>query len=92
MLSSKVACFADDTKVLKRVESQQDSVDLQRDIDNLNSWAALNGLTVIDTKCTCQRITRRKTPSSYPYAMNGSILGGVKQEKDLGVWIDSDST
>jgi hypothetical protein len=26
------------------------------------------------------------------YAMNGSILGAVKQEKDLGVWIDSDLT
>jgi hypothetical protein len=24
--------------------------------------------------------------------MNGSILGAVKQEKDLGVWIDSDLT
>jgi hypothetical protein len=92
VLSSKVACFADDTKVIKRVESQQDSDELQSDIDNLNSWAALNGLTFNDTKCKCQRSTRRKTPSSNPYAMNGSILGAVKQEKDLSVWIDSDLT
>jgi retron-type reverse transcriptase len=33
VMSSKVACFADDTKVLKRVGSQEDSVDLQSDID-----------------------------------------------------------
>ncbi|CAB4030209.1 Hypothetical predicted protein, partial [Paramuricea clavata] len=50
VLSSKVACFAVDTKALKRVESQQHSVDLQSDIDNLNSWATLNGLTFNDTK------------------------------------------
>ena len=91
-MSSKVASFADDTKVLNRVGSQEDSVDLQSDIDNLNSWTALNGLTFNDAKCKCQRITRRKTPSNYPYAMNGSLLGGVEQEKNLGVWISSDLT
>ena len=92
VMSSKVACFADDTKVLKRVESQQDSVDLQSDIDNLNSWARLSGLTFNHSKCKCQRITRKKTPASYPYTMIGSQLGAVKQEKDLGVWISSDLT
>ena len=60
VMSSKVARFADDTKVLKRVESQQDSVDLQSDIDNLNSWARLSGLTFNHSKCKCQRITRKK--------------------------------
>jgi hypothetical protein len=41
VLSSKVTCFAsDDTKVLKRVESQK-TVDLQSDIDNLNPWAVV---------------------------------------------------
>jgi hypothetical protein len=92
VLSSKVACFADDTKVLKRVVSRHDSVDLQSDIDNLNSWAALNGLAFNDSKCKSQRITRRKTPLIYPYAMNGQLLSDVKQEKDLGVWIHSDLT
>jgi hypothetical protein len=40
VLSSKVDCFADDTKVLKGIESQK-TVDLQSDIDNLNTWAAV---------------------------------------------------
>ena len=49
VLSSKVTCVADDTKVLKRVDSQQDSVDLQSDIDNLKPRAAFNGLTFNDS-------------------------------------------
>jgi hypothetical protein len=40
VFSSKVTCFADDTKVLKRVESQK-TVDLQSDVDNLNPWAVV---------------------------------------------------
>jgi hypothetical protein len=32
--------FANDTKVLRRVESQK-TVDIQSDIDNLNPWAAV---------------------------------------------------
>ena len=42
--ASIVVCF-DDTKVLKEVDSLQDTVDLQNDIDNLNSWVVFNGLT-----------------------------------------------
>ena len=36
--TSKVACFADDTKLLKQIDNLQDSVGLQNDINNLNSW------------------------------------------------------
>ena len=82
-MSSKVACFADDTKVLKRVGSQEDSVNLQSDIDNLNSWTALNGLTFNDAKCKCQRITRMEKDLGVWISA---------QEKDLGVWISSDLT
>ena len=45
--TSKVACFADDTKVLKQIDNLQDSVGLQKDINNLNSWATDKGLTFI---------------------------------------------
>ena len=60
--ASKVACFADDTKVLKQIDNLQGTVGLQNDINNLNSWAIDNCLTFNETKCKCQRITRKKTP------------------------------
>ena len=42
--TSKVACFADDTKVLKQVNNREHTVGLQNDIDNINTWARENGL------------------------------------------------
>ena len=58
--TSKVACFADDTKVLKQIDNLPDSVGLQNDINKLNSWATDNGLAFNQMKCKCQCITRRK--------------------------------
>ena len=45
MNTSKVACFADDTKILKQVDNLQDTAGLQNDIISLNGWATDNGLT-----------------------------------------------
>ena len=88
--TSKVACFADDTKILKQVDNLQDTAGLQNDIISLNGWATDNGLTFNQMKCKCQRITRKKTPVEYPYALNGSVLAAANQEKDLGVWVSNE--
>ena len=87
--SSKVACFADDTKVLKQVENLQDTIDPQNDLENINNWATDNVLKFNQSKCKCQRITRKKTPVEHPYVVNNQIISAVCQEKDLGVWISS---
>jgi hypothetical protein len=83
--TSKVACFADDTKVLKQVNNCEDTVGLQSDIDSINTWARENGLKFNQVKCKCQRVTRKKTPFQYPYAINSQTLSIVSHEKDLGV-------
>jgi hypothetical protein len=88
--TSKVACFADDTKILKQVDNLQDTAGLQNDTISLNGWATDNGLTFNQMKCKCQRITRKKTPVEYPYALNGSVLAAANQEKDLGVWVSNE--
>ena len=88
--TSKVAYFADDTKILKQVDNLQDTAGLQNDIISLNGWATDNGLTFNQMKCKCQRITRKKTPVEYPYALNGSVLAAANQEKDLGVWVSNE--
>ena len=89
--ASKVACFADDTKVLKQIDNLQETVGLQNDIYNrLNSWAIDNGLTFNETKCKCQRITRKKTPVEYPYSLNESVLKYLHEKKDLAAWVSSE--
>ena len=89
--ASKVVCFADDTKVLKQIDNLQETVGLQNDIYNrLNSWAIDNGLTFNETKCKCQRITRKKTPVEYPYSLNESVLKYLHEKKDLAAWVSSE--
>ena len=58
ILNSKVAMFADDTKVYKAVMSENDGASLQQDLDNLSSWSAASGLAFNDKKCKLQTITR----------------------------------
>jgi hypothetical protein len=95
--TSKVACFTDDTKVLMPVNNnRKHTFGLQNDIDNIDTWAGKNGLKFNQAKCKCQRITRKKTPFGYPYAINGQTLSivseSVSHEKDPGVWVSSDLT
>ena len=79
--ASKVACFADDTKVLRQVNSLQDTISLQNDIENISNWGTKNSLIFNKTKRKCQLITRKKTPIEYSYTMNGSVLSTGNQEK-----------
>ena len=88
--TSKVACFADDTKALKQIDNQQDSVGLQNDINNLNSWATDNGLKFNQMRCKCQCITRKKTTVEHPHTLNEVALETLQEEKDLGVGASSE--
>jgi hypothetical protein len=42
--NSTVACFADDTKSFRRIDSITDAMLLQDDINNLESWSKSSGL------------------------------------------------
>ena len=48
--SSRVAMFADDTKVLA-IQSPNDALMLQEDINNLENWSSESGLQFNETKC-----------------------------------------
>ena len=89
--SSKFSLFADDIKVYKRVDSASDATSLQRDYYSINSWLVASGLIFNQTKCKCQRITRKKTPVEFPYNIKDEVLEVMMDEKDLGVWVSSDS-
>ena len=49
--SSRVAMFADDTKVFKAIQPPNDAVKLQEDITNLGIWSSESGLQFNETKC-----------------------------------------
>ena len=87
ILNSKVAMFADDTKVYKVVMSEDDGAALQQDLDNLSSWSAASGLAFNDKKCKLQTITRKRKPICTSYEVNGSTIKSCEVERDLGEYV-----
>ena len=89
---SSVACFTDDTKILRCIDSIADATSLQSDVDNLDNWSSTSGINLNELKCKCVRVTRKTHPVIFPYNINGKELANSSDEKNLGVWITSDLT
>ena len=60
--TSRVACYADDTKIFKSIDSITDCNALQSDLNDLVSWSESSGLIFNQSKCKYQCITRKKSP------------------------------
>lgn len=54
--SSSVLNFADDEKIARVVNNVNDSIELQKSIDNFMLWCDVNGLAVNESKCTIRVI------------------------------------
>ena len=57
-----VALYADDCKASQTVDSPQDHVLFQRDLDNLCSWSQLNNMDFNIRTCKLMRISKKKQP------------------------------
>ena len=90
--SSKIAAFADDTKIFKEITSTCDAEQLQEDLSNLVMWSDSASLNFNFSKCKAQRITRKLKPVTFAYQMAGSQLEVVCAKKDLGVYITDNLT
>ena len=80
--------FADDTKCARIVETVEDAEALQQDIDLMVEWARKWEMQFNVGKCKVLHVGRRNR--EFTYTMDGVPLVAVKEEKDLGVWIQSD--
>ena len=92
VVNLKVASFAEDTKLYRRVDSTQDAILLQNDLDKLEAWSISSGLVFNQTKCKQQHITRKFNPVEFQYKINDKPLVVTNHEKDLGVYVSSDLT
>ena len=79
--------FADDTKVAQVVEGKEEAKKLQELIDELYKWAEEWGMSFNINKCKVMHVGN-KNPNEE-YIMNGEKLAEVKEERDLGIWIES---
>ena len=90
--TSRVACYADDTKIFKSIDSITDCNALQSDLNDLVSWSESSGLIFNRSRCKCQCITRKKSPVPSIYNINETPLESCDTEKDLAVWLSSNLT
>ncbi len=83
--------FADDTKIYARVNSIQESISLQNDLDSLSEWSEKWQLKLNANKCKHMHIGRVTELPEYNMNQSGEIIKiqEVEQEKDLWVIIDS---
>ena len=78
--------FADDTKAAKVIDSEEDCQKMQAIINSLAAWAEKWGMAFNVKKCKVLHVGR--TNPKYKYTLNGEELEAVKEEKDLGVFIE----
>ena len=90
--SSRAAMFADDDKIFSSIKSQDNVIALQTDLENLEHWSTVSGLSINQSKCKRQMLARKKVPVASSYKLEDSIVSSTDSERDLGVWVSSDLT
>ena len=87
---SQVLFYADDTKIIRAINSPLDCTKLQRDIEAFDNWSRANGLPVNIQKCAVMTFTRSESSIRFHYQLAGSDLQLVSSAKDIGVIFNSD--
>ena len=86
-VSSKVRLFADDCLIYRQIKSNNNQIELQRDLNLLESWGVQWGMRFNAAKCNIMRVSRMRLPFLYSYKLSGQVLDEVKDSKYLGVTI-----
>ena len=80
--------FADDTKLYSIIETIEDILRLQQDLNSAQEWSTLSLLSLNIDKCKVMHIGNTLA-SNYYVSDSASLtnLSVVENEKDLGVWV-----
>ena len=85
---SKIALFADDSKIYKTISKLSDSEALQEDLSCLSVWCKDWNMDFNTSKCKALNISKKKSPTVRNYQLNNESLVTVKQITDLGISIN----
>jgi len=81
--------FADDIKLFLKIDSLQDCIHLQEDLECMVSWATNLGLDLNLLKCHVMTFTRRRENINFIYSVNGiSLITSGESVVDLGITFD----
>ena len=87
---TRIALYADDTKIWREIKCDIDQIKLQKDIDSLYFWSIKNKMKFHPDKCKALSISNKYISCELPfwefiYNLNGNYLSYSTHEKDLGV-------
>ena len=77
--------FADDTKGMNKISSEEDRDRLQQTLDNLTKWSVDWEMQFNVGKCKIMHIGRNNP--IYEHYMAGTKLSEMEEEKDIGVTV-----
>lgn len=87
-LKSSIVKFADDTKLMAKVENTTDWMNLQNDLKLLELWNEQWDMKFNENKCKVMHIG--KNNSNYNYMLKNKTMDITIKEKDLGITISND--
>ena len=83
-----VRLFADDCLVYRSIDSEQDQLLLQQDLDALNLWGQCWGMRFNTKKCQVMHIGKQNR--HHFYQLNNEILTTATELKYLGITLTND--
>ena len=84
--------FCDDTLLAKEITNENDTIELQNDLDNIIGWTKLWGMKFNAVKCVYMSITNKRSPIKSQYNLDKVPLQQKDMVKYLGVIIDKKLT
>ena len=91
-IGTECGIFADDTKILRNITSNNDLLILQEDLNRLYDWSIQWGLRFNSSKCVVLTARRSQTVDHLNppnYTLNDAPLHSSTEMQDLGVTVDS---
>ena len=84
--NSRIATFADDTKIFKTINSISDASALQYDLSNFEKSSTNSKKAPLNvSKCKVLRVTRKHNQIVYLYKLHDTLLESSDCERDLGI-------
>lgn len=89
LLSVQSLLYADDMKIFSKINSIEDCIELQENINILSRWCDLNKLTLNVGKCKVLSFSRKRHPIMFDYNIQLTTLEKPDSIKDLGIVFDT---
>ena len=89
-----ISCFADDTRIMNTIKTNEDRIYLQNDLDSVYEWADENKMKFNSGKFEAIDYHSRERPNEYHEykTSDGQTIQRKKQVKDLGILMNCDAT